>query len=194
MTCLISCKITPSNKSSASKRETSSMSKRMSPRTLIVGHALQICEGPAEPRVPPTPSIPSSEELIRRRPAGKSALPPQGTWVITSDHLVEQCREWFFDRGETAPYCRMPKMLDGINVRSSYTKYLPGTVDQPSYDGLDAARTDDLGLRCFTLVPLGQPMQVIVAGDTRHGVVKRPPNNMRFGQWTNEDTPMRYNP
>ena len=56
----------------------------------MVRHELQIWDGPAEPRTPPTPSIGSSVELISRRPAGNSEFPPHGTWVITSDHLLKR--------------------------------------------------------------------------------------------------------
>lgn len=87
MTCPISCNITPSNVPLSSMLAMSSMSNRMLPKRLIVRHSFQISFGPAEPRTPPTPSISSSVVLIRRRPAGIVSVPPQGTWVITSDHL-----------------------------------------------------------------------------------------------------------
>ena len=90
MTCPISCRTTPSNEPSASKSAMSAMSNLILPSILTVVHPRQTLSGPAEPSVPPTTSIASNVDVIRSRPAGNSEFPPQGTWVITSDHL----RKW----------------------------------------------------------------------------------------------------
>ena len=70
MTCPISCRITPSKMPSSSMSAMSSMSNLIAPAALMVGHEVQYTVLPAEPRVPPTPSISSSVALISIRPAG----------------------------------------------------------------------------------------------------------------------------
>ena len=87
MTCPISCRTTPSKMFRFSIWAMSAMSNVIAPARLMVLQSLQILDGPAEPRIPPKPSISSSVELIRSLPGGFASFPPHGTWVITSDHL-----------------------------------------------------------------------------------------------------------
>lgn len=94
MTCPISWMTTPSSVPASSKLTMSAMSKVIDPSKLMEGQSFQISDGPAEPRVPPGPSIIPSIEIIRRRPAGLSGDPPHGTWVIMSVHLRTRSSVW----------------------------------------------------------------------------------------------------
>ena len=145
MTCPISCRITPSKIPSASMLTMSSMSNRMLPRKLMVRHALQIMSGPEEPRVFPGPSMVSSVALIRRRPAGSVEDPPQGTWVMISDHLHNGCFRLGDQIKPNSPYIYMYSETTMCNV--TRVRYIHPDCEEQLHEWTEAHRASATMMR-----------------------------------------------